>query len=82
MRIKNVQPDANWTVLIEAEDGRCGTFDVAPFLKDEAFQGLQKKGEFQKISNGGYFIEWDCGADLSADTIEAHWQTQDTKAIL
>ncbi|MFH0728984.1 MAG: hypothetical protein V2B19_21930 [Pseudomonadota bacterium] len=24
--------------------------------------------------NGGYFIEWDCGADLSADTIEARWQ--------
>jgi hypothetical protein len=21
--------------------------------------------------NGRYFIEWDCGADLSADTIEA-----------
>jgi hypothetical protein len=24
-----------------------------------------------KISNGGYFVEWNCGADLSADTIEA-----------
>lgn len=22
----------------------------------------------------GYFVEWDCGADLSADTIEARWQ--------
>ncbi|WP_280938426.1 hypothetical protein [Thioflexithrix psekupsensis] len=22
----------------------------------------------------GYFVEWECGADLSADTIEAHWQ--------
>jgi uncharacterized protein with HEPN domain len=21
--------------------------------------------------NGGYFVEWACGADLSADTIEA-----------
>jgi hypothetical protein len=21
--------------------------------------------------NGGYFLEWECGADLSADTIEA-----------
>jgi hypothetical protein len=24
-----------------------------------------------KITNGGYFVEWECGADLSADTIEA-----------
>jgi len=27
-----------------------------------------------QVLNGGYFIEWDCGADLSADTIEARWQ--------
>jgi hypothetical protein len=24
-----------------------------------------------RIRNGGYYIEWECGADLSADTIEA-----------
>jgi hypothetical protein len=24
-----------------------------------------------KIKNGRYFVEWDCGADLSSDTIEA-----------
>ena len=29
-------------------------------------------GEFKKIHNGRYFVEWACGADLSADTIEAH----------
>lgn len=29
---------------------------------------------FPKIHNGKYFIEWACGADLSADTIEAHWK--------
>ena len=26
------------------------------------------------ISNGGYFVEWECGADLSADTLEAQWK--------
>jgi len=36
------------------------------------------KKEFEQIYNGGYFIEWDCGADLSADTIEARWQTRPT----
>jgi len=30
--------------------------------------------EFLKVSGGGYFVEWDCGADLSADTIEARWR--------
>jgi len=33
---------------------------------------LCSNNNFLKIVNGKYFVEWDCGADLSADTIEAH----------
>jgi len=33
---------------------------------------LKNAASFQKVKNGGYFIEWECGADLSADTNEAH----------
>jgi hypothetical protein len=43
---------------------------LAPYLQDEAFEALQNQSEFAKVINGGYFIEWDCGADLSVDTIE------------
>ncbi|MFQ5640875.1 MAG: DUF2442 domain-containing protein, partial [bacterium] len=64
-------------MFIVSEDGRSGEFDVSPYLKYEAFNGLRDQKEFQKISNGGYFIEWDCGADLSADTIEARWHVRD-----
>ncbi len=27
-----------------------------------------------KITNGGYFVVWGCGADLSVDTIDIRWQ--------
>jgi hypothetical protein len=27
-----------------------------------------------KVFSGGVFVEWESGADLSADTIEARWQ--------
>jgi len=81
MRIKKIHPGTNWVLSIISEDGRSGEFDVAPYLKYEAFQSLQNLKEFQKISNGGYFIEWDCGADLSADTIEAHWRVYDTNKV-
>ncbi|MDP2903567.1 MAG: DUF2442 domain-containing protein [Methylovulum sp.] len=50
---------------------REGSFDMQPYLAYEAFEPLKEMGEFMKISNGGYFVEWQCGADLSADTIEA-----------
>ena len=38
------------------------------------FFDVQDQNEFVKVVNGGSFVEWDCGADLSADTIEAGWQ--------
>jgi hypothetical protein len=74
MRIRELRPQPNWVLSIVADDGRVGTFDVSPYLEHEAFEDLRDPNEFTKVSNGGYFVEWDCGADLSADTIEAHWR--------
>jgi len=74
MRIVELDPQPDWVLSIVADDGRVGRFDVSPYLKYEAFQDLREPGEFVKVLNGGYFVEWACGADLSADTIEARWQ--------
>ena len=74
MRIKELHPQANWILYIVADDGRVGSFDVEPYLEYEAFNELQDHNEFMKVLNGGYFVEWESGADLSADTIEARWQ--------
>ncbi len=74
MRITDIHPQPNWILSIVADDGRVGSFDVSPYLEYEAFEDLRDYGEFTKVVNGGYFVEWDCGADLSADTIEARWQ--------
>ena len=74
MRIAELYPQSNWVLSIVADDGRAGSFDVIPYLEYEAFKDLRDPAEFMKVFNGGYFVEWDCGADLSADTIEARWQ--------
>jgi hypothetical protein len=37
---------------------------------------LHIHNEFQKVTHGGYFVEWACGADLSVDTIEARWRVK------
>lgn len=74
MIIKDVYPHANYTLEIITNDGRVGIFDVAPYFKYEVFTDLKNRDAFMQITNGGYFIEWDCGADLSADTIEARWE--------
>ncbi|MEI8206726.1 MAG: DUF2442 domain-containing protein, partial [Kiritimatiellales bacterium] len=69
-----VRPESNWVLSIVSTDGRTGLLDIRPYLEFEAFEPLRDIQEFAKVSNGGYFIEWECGADLSADTIETKWQ--------
>lgn len=71
MRIVELTPKPDWTLTVVSDDGRVGIFNVAPYLEFEAFAELKNHNEFMKINNGGYFVEWECGADLSADTIEA-----------
>ncbi len=72
MKIAQLTPHTDWTFSVIANDGRVGQFDVRPYLQYEAFEELKDIAEFLKLKNGGYFVEWECGADLSADTIEAH----------
>ena len=80
MRIKELRPQPEWRLSIVADDGRVGVLDVRPYLEYEAFGGLRDPDEFIKVVNGGYFVEWECGADLSADTIEARWQVVGERA--
>ncbi len=75
MRITKLTVEGDFALLVEFDDGRAGSFDVKPYLNLEAFHPLKDISEFMKVKNYGYYIEWLCGADLSADTIEAHLKT-------
>ena len=76
MIIKHIEPKDNYILHITDENNQSGLFDVAPYLNSEVFSQLKEQDNFKNIYNGKYYIEWDCGADLSADTIEAKWQKQ------
>lgn len=76
MRLIEVRPQDDFFLYVISESGESGLFDVSPYLDSEAFHPLRDKGEFKKIHNGEYFVEWECGADLSADTIVARWKKQ------
>ena len=38
---------------------------VSDSLLNLKYETFKDHSEFLKIFNGGYFVEWDCGADLS-----------------
>jgi hypothetical protein len=82
MIISSITPHRNYVLEIRSDDGRTGFFDVSPYLESEVFSGLKEEQAFERVTNGGYFIEWECGADLSADTIEARWNLISTPASI
>ena len=71
MIIQSIIPKDNYILHITDENNQSGLFDVTPYLNSEVFSQLKEQDNFKRIYNGKYYIEWDCGADLSADTIEA-----------
>ena len=74
MKITKVIPKDDHLLYIKADDGQAGLFDITPYLESEALAPLKDRNTFEQIRNGGYFVEWACGADLSADTIQARWK--------
>lgn len=71
MKIAVLEVKPNWFLSIVTDEGLAGEFDVSPYLQYEAFEAIKDPAEFANIFNGKYFVEWGCGADLSADTIES-----------
>ena len=74
MKITTLGVEEHGILRVESEDGRTGLFDVRPYMSSEVFRAIRDETAFKQVTNGGYYIEWPCGADLSADTIEARWQ--------
>lgn len=74
--IEELIPKDDYLLYVKTEDGEAGIFDIKPYLNAEAFQPLKDKDEFERVRNGKYFIEWDCGADFSIDTIKARWKQE------
>ena len=52
MKIAHITPKADFTLLIESEEGQSGLFDVRPYLELEAFRPLQDADEFSKFKMG------------------------------
>jgi hypothetical protein len=74
MRIRAVIAEPEWRLRIFAEDGRTGMFDVRSYLDLSDFKPLKEVSEFLRVRTGGYYVEWACGADLSADTLESRME--------
>ena len=67
--ITTIRANDDWTLDVAFNDGALRRYDVKPLLTCEAFKPLNNINAFKTIRNGGYFVEWESEADLSADTL-------------
>ena len=65
-----VKPLNDYVLACEFANGISKNVDIKPFLEKEAFKPLAMGGNFLKVVNKNYFVEWlGLEIDLSADTL-------------
>lgn len=68
-RVKEVKTLSDYKIFIAFEDGEKKVFDLKPYLEYEVFKPLKNTDEFNKVFIDFGTVCWECGADLSRDTL-------------
>jgi hypothetical protein len=74
IKVISVEPMKDYLLKVKLSNGKCGIFDVKPYLDKGIFKELKDSQYFKsvKIAFGG--IMWPHEQDFSADTIEFELQ--------
>ena len=62
------------------QDGRCGVFDVTPYMNSGFFTQLKDESYFAKVGLFFAGVGWPDGQDLGPDTIAANLQVMQSAA--
>lgn len=74
-KIVKAVPLSGGILRVEMQDGRCGEFDVNPFMGSDFFAALKNDNYFQKVGLFFAGVGWPEGQDLGPDTIAAGLKT-------
>lgn len=70
-KVTRVQPLPDGKLFVEMADGRCGEFDVKPYMRSAFFGTLTDQTYFNQVHLVFRGIGWPNGQDLGPDTIAA-----------
>jgi len=68
-RVKDVEPNPDYTLTIAFMNGEMKSFDVKPYLNIGIFRELQDKGLFNSVKPFLGSIQWKNGQDFCPDTL-------------
>lgn len=74
-RIIEAIPLSGGYLQVVMDDGRCGKFDVNPFMNSDYFAALKDETYFQKVSLFFAGVGWPDGQDLGPDTVSSGLKT-------
>ena len=68
-KVKEVKTMEKYKLLITFDNSEQKIFSLEPYLEYDVFNTLKNKVEFEKIYIDFGTVCWECGADLSRDTL-------------
>ena len=68
-RVKDVKPDADYTLRLTFTNGEIRVFDVKPYLHKGFFRALQDEQEFNTVRPFLGSVQWRQGQDFCPDTL-------------
>ena len=68
-RIRAVQPNSDYTLTLEFDNGEIRRFDVTPYLDKGIFRKLRDSSEFNSVRPFLGSVQWREGQDLCPDTL-------------
>jgi len=69
--VKDVKPEADYTLLLTFDNGDHRRFDMKPFLDKGIFRELKDVAQFNSVHVSFDSIEWDNEADFDPEVLYA-----------
>jgi len=71
IRINEITPTDDYTIIVRLDNGKSGVFDVKEYLNMGVFSELKDIEYFRLVRNHGRYISWPNEQDFCADSIAA-----------
>ena len=69
--VKLVKPLPDYRIYVEVEDGRCGVFDLKPYLDRGVFRELRDERYFRRVGIVLGAVTWPHEQDIAPETLLA-----------
>lgn len=70
--VKMVMPNPNYSLYLEFEDGKKGTYDARPLLKKKIYEPLNNLNFFMKAHIEGDTVVWNEDVDIAPEHLYEH----------